>query len=435
MTSPTTPSVQPPFYYHRLPNGLEMLGQHMPSLGSAAFAMQVGAGSANEADEQLGLGQLLEDMLFQGTPTRTARQITDAIELLGARRIGGSSYEVARYGAQVVHTRLDQALELWADLLLHPTFPKKEFEQLRPLLIQAIKRRDDEPMRRVGELAMRTFYQGSRMARPGLGTVETVSALTVADLQAFYDAHYRADKALFVIAGNFAWDAVVATVTRLFGEWAPGGAPSFHDVAQPQTVVALEQTPGEQEHIYFGYPGVTYGDPDYYASLLATEVFGGGMTSRLFSEVREKRGLVYAVSAYPQPTRNLGATFIYAGTQPEKTHETASVILQELRKLENEGITQDELDRAKVQVKSEVVMGSESSTSRVNSLLRAWWFERRIIPIATVKESINAVTTDQILKLMQRFPPTKTLMLAAVGPASQEELTKDIFPPSVAGAE
>jgi predicted Zn-dependent peptidase len=431
MTSPTStvPNLKPPFYYHRLPNGLEMLGQQMPSLGSAAFAMQVGAGSANEADEQLGLCQLLEDMLFQGTPTRNPRQITDAIELLGARRIGGTGYETARYGAQVVHTRLDQALDLWADLLLHPTFPKKEFEQLRPPLIQAIKRRDDEPMRRVGELITRTFYQGSRMGRPALGTVETVSALTIDDLKAFYAAHYRADKAVFVIAGNFDWDHVVAKVTELFGDWATGAVPSYSDKATPTTTIAVEQTPGEQEHIYFGYPSVAFGDPDYYANILLIEAFGGGMTSRLFSEVREKRGLVYAVSAYPNPSRDSGAVFIYAGTQPEKAHETASVILSELGKLAADGLSQDELDRAKVQVKSEVVMGAETAVSRVNSLLRSWWYERRVIPISDVRASIDAVTTEQLLGLLKRFPPTQTLTLAAIGPTAQDDLTRDLFPP------
>ncbi len=429
MSTPDLPTLQPPFYIHRLPNGLELLGQQMPSLGSAAFAMQIGAGSANEADDQLGLCQILEDMLFQGTPTRNARQITDAIELLGARRIGGTAFETARYGAQVVHTRLAAALELWADLILHPTFPKKEFEQLRPLLVQAIKRRDDEPMRRVGELAMKTYYRGSRLGRPALGTVATVGALTVDDLKRFYAAHYHPDKALFVIAGNFDWPQVVATVERLFGDWQPGGTPLPPETPHPQTEVAFEQSEGEQEHIYFGYPSVAFGDPDYYANLLAVEVLGGGMTSRLFAEVREKRGLVYAVSAYPQPLRTSGATFIYAGTQPEKAHETAAVILQELQKLQADGVTEDELARAKVQVKSEVVMQSESSTARVNSLLRGWWYERRVIPITDVKARIEAVTTAQIKHVLGRFPPTQTLVLAAVGPASEDDLTRDIFPP------
>src|SRR5271165_742485 len=214
MSSPQPPTVHDPYYYHRLPNGMEMIGQRMPSLGSAVFGLQIGVGARDEDDTHLGLCQILEDMPMQGTPTRNARQITDAIELLGARRIGGTSFETTRYGAQVVHTRLDAALELWAEMLLHPTFPEREFEQLRPLLLQAIKRRQDEPMRRIGELVTSTFYQGTHLARPMLGTLETVANLTIDDLKTFYDRNYRADKTLFAIAGNFEWDHVVAQVER-----------------------------------------------------------------------------------------------------------------------------------------------------------------------------------------------------------------------------
>jgi predicted Zn-dependent peptidase len=418
----TTPSLQPPFYYHRLANGLEMVGQHMPSLGSVAFAMQIGAGSSNEDDAQLGLCQVIEDMFFQGTPTRNARQISNAIELLGARRIGGTSYETASYGAQVVHTRLDETLDLSADLLLHSTFPKKEFEQQRPLLLQAIKRRDDDPSRRAGELAMRTFYEGSRLARPSLGTMETVEALAVDDLRAYYAAHYHADKALFSIAGNFDWEHVVEKITALYGEWSGGGAASYRDAYVGAARVQVEQSPGEQEHCYFAYPSVTYGDPDYYANLLVAEIFGGSMTSRLFDEVREKRGLVYAVSAFPQATRATGAMFIYGGAPPEKGRETVQVIMQELRKLQEHGVTEDELERAKVQVKSEVVMNAETSIARANSLLRSWWFERRVIPVSQSKASLDAVTVEQIQGLLQRFPPTDRLTLAAVGPLAAEDL-------------
>lgn len=429
MTIPTPPALQPPFFYHRLANGLEMIGQQMPSLGSAVFGFQYAAGASNEDDAKLGLCQILDDMLFQGTPTRNARQITDAIELLGARRVTGASYETARYGAQVVHTRLDQALELWADLLLHPTFPQKEFEQLRPLLIQAIKRRDDEPMRRVGELITRTFYRESRLARPILGTVDTVSALTIDDLKAYYHERYTPDRALFAIAGNFDWNHVVMTVERLFGEWQGTSSAPYSDTPQPTTIVAVEQEKGEQEHLYFGYPSVTFADEDYYANALAVEILGGGMTSRLFAEVREKRGLVYQVSAHPQPSRSLGGVFVYAGTQPEKAHETADVILRELKRLETEGVSQDELDRAKVQIKSELVMQSESSGARMGSLMRSWWYERRVIPTAQVKVAIDNVTCDQIMRLMGRYPPTKTLTLAAVGPTDQAAITEGIFPP------
>lgn len=430
MTAPTAPYARDPFFYHRLPNGLEMIGQRMPSLGSVVFGMQIGAGARDEDDAHLGLNQLLDDLLFQGTATRNARQITDAIELLGARRISGVSFETARYGAQVVHTKLDEALDLWADILLRPTFPKKEFDQLRPLLLQAIRRREDEPMRRIGELITREFYRGSRLARPILGTEATVGALRIEDVRDFYDRYYRADRALFAIAGNFEWEHVVTQVARLFGGWPSGGAASYVDTPQPATTLAVEQDKGEQEHLYFAAPSVTFGDPDYYANILMAEIFGGGMTSRLFAEVREKRGLVYSVSAYPQPSQTIGALLLYAGTPPEKTEETVGVILDELRKLEAGGVTQDELDRAKVQIKSELVMQSESSSARMSSLLRAWWYERRIIPVAEVKAAIDAVTVEQIAGLLRRFPPTHPLTLAAIGPRSAADIRAAGFPPA-----
>jgi predicted Zn-dependent peptidase len=429
MSEPQAPQFRDPFYYHRLPNGMELIGQRMPSLGSVVFSVQADAGALNEPDDQLGLCQLLEDMFFQGTPTRTARRITDAVELLGARRVVNTSYESMRLGLQVVHTRLSDALELVADLLLNSTFPQQEFTQLKPLLLQAIRRRDDEPMRRAGDLIAHTYYRGSRMSRPLLGTVETASALDVGTLKGYYDRFFHADRAVFAIAGNFEWDAAVASVERLFGGWSGGGVPGHRDVPQPVTLAAVQQEPGEQEHIYLAYPSVAYGDPDYYANLLAVEIFGGGMTSRLFDEVREKRSLVYSVGAYAAPARSSGAVMIYGGSSPDKAHETVKVIVDELKRLETDGVTQDELDRAKVQLMSELVMQSESSAARMSSLLRSWWFERRLIPIHEVREAIDAVTTDQILQLQRRFPPTSTLVLAAVGPVAEADLTAGVFPP------
>lgn len=429
MTTSGTPTLQEPYFYHRLSNGLEMLGQQMPSLGSVVFGLQIDAGSANENDSELGLCQLLEDMMFQGTSTRTARQITDAFELLGARRIVGTGYETVRYGAQVVHTRLHDALALAADIILHPTFPAKEFDQLKPLLVQAIKRRDDEPMRRGGELLSETFFAGSRMARPTLGTLETVNTLTADHMRSFYAAHYHADKAIFTIAGNFDWNDVVQQVEAVLGEWSAGGIAPYRDIPQPKTSAAFEVDKGEQEHVYIAYPAITWGDPDYYAHLLGIEAFGGGMTSRLFSEVREKRGLVYNVGAQVNPSRSLGSVLIYGGAPPEKAREMVEVILNELALYEKDGITQDELDRAKIQLKSELVMGSESAGSRMNSIARSWWYEHRIITTQEVKDAIDAVTVEQIRNLNHRVPPTQTLTIVGIGPQTEESLTQGIFPP------
>ena len=168
-----------------------------------------------------------------------------------------------------------------------------------------------------------------------------------------------------------------------------------------------------------------YTDPDYYAAMVLAETLGGNMASRLFVEVREKRGLVYGVSASLGGSKNLGALRIYAGTTPEQGHECLEVILNELRKLEQDGITLDELERAKVQLKSENVMRGEGSGSRMSAIARSWWYERKLKTIQELKESIDAVTQEQVLNVLHRFSPVKPLTIAGIGPLSEEELVGD----------
>jgi predicted Zn-dependent peptidase len=172
-------------------------------------------------------------------------------------------------------------------------------------------------------------------------------------------------------------------------------------------------------------PFPNYTDPDYYAAMVISEVLGGNMASRLFVEVREKRGLVYGVSAGLGSNRQGGSLRVYAGTTPEQGHECLQVIVNELRKLEQEGITADELERAKVQLKSEQVMRGEGSGSRMGAIARSWWYERKIKTIQDVKEAIDAVTQEQVLQVLQRFSPLNPLVVAGIGPLSQEELVGD----------
>ncbi len=172
-------------------------------------------------------------------------------------------------------------------------------------------------------------------------------------------------------------------------------------------------------------PFPNYTDPDYYAAMVLAEALGGNMASRLFVEVREKRGLVYGVSASLSGNKNIGALRIYAGTTPEQGRECLEVILNELRKLEQDGITPDELERAKVQLKSENVMRSEGSGSRMSAIARSWWYEHKLKTIQELKEAIDAVTQEQVLNVLRRFSPVKPLTIAGIGPLSEEELAGD----------
>ncbi|HZC77527.1 MAG TPA: pitrilysin family protein, partial [Ktedonobacterales bacterium] len=376
MSTPTTRAetsgeLAPNYFLHTFDNGLQMVGQRMPSLGSVTFGIQFAAGIKDEPEAQLGLTNLLAEMLFQGTEHRTVRQLTEDFEAIGARKGGETAAEFARYSAQVVGNRLDRGLELVADVVRYPTFPAEEFAPMRNVQLQEIRRRDDEPMRRIFDLVRERFYAGTHLGRRTLGLRETVEQLQPEHLREFWQERYLPRRALLSIAGNFDWEAVVARVGALFGDWTGEPPATPPEQPAPKPDVNIEVIEGNQEHIGMAFPFPKYGDPDYYAAMVVSEIFGGGMTSRLFREVREKRGLVYSVAAIFAPNGIFGAEYLYAGTTPDKSHETVKVLLDELRVLREQGVTEDELARAKVQLKSELVMRGESSSARMAALARS----------------------------------------------------------------
>ncbi len=413
------------YFYHQLPNGIEMIGQYMPSLSSISFGFQLDAAVIHEPEGKQGLAHLFEYMLFQGTKHKDARALNEAFESLGAHKGASTSLETAMIWAQIVNTKFDATLALIHELLLTPTFPRNELEPMRNLVRQEIRRRDDEPMSRIFEVVRARFYQGTKLSRLVLGTDESVLRLQQQDLKDFWQSRYRPNNVLFSIAGKFDWDHVVKQMQAHFGDWQGQAIPTESQQPKPTTSVALEHHESKQEHLALMCPFPNYTDPDYYAAMVLAEVLGGNMASRLFVEVREKRGLVYGVSANLSGNKHIGALRIYAGTTPEQGHECLQVIFNELRKLEQDGITPDELERAKVQLKSENVMRGEGSGSRMGAIARSWWYEGKLKTIQQVKEAIDAVSQEQVLQVLGRFSLVKPLTIAGIGPLSEEELIGD----------
>ncbi len=420
-------SLPPNYFYTKMPNGIELIGQYMPSLSSITFGFQLDAAVVHEPQDKQGLAHLFEYMLFQGTKKKDARALNEAFESLGARKGAGTGMETTQVWAQIVNTKFDATLDLIHELLLTPTFPKSELEQTRNIILQEIRRRDDEPMSRIFDIVRENFYKGSPLARLSLGTDESVRTLQRQDLQAFWQARYKPNNTLFSIAGKFDWDHVVAHMQNLFGDWQGEVASSTIAAPQPTNSVSLEYQEGKQEHLGMMFPFPSYTDPDYYAGMIISEVLGGNMASRLFVEVREKRGLVYGVSASLAGNKHIGAMRVYAGTTPEQGHECLEVIVNELRKLEQDGITSDELERAKVQLKSETIMRSEGSGARMGAISRSWWYERKIKTVQEVKDAIDSVTQEQILNVLHRYSPLNPLTIAAIGPLEREALVGNIL--------
>jgi predicted Zn-dependent peptidase len=296
---------------------------------------------------------------------------------------------------------------------------------MRSIILQEIRRHDDEPMGRIFEHVRSNFYQGTSLGRLTLGTTDSVRTLQRKDLQDFWQARYHPNNVLFSIAGKFDWEHVVQKMQDLFGDWQGQADPSPVQKPHPRSTVFLEHQEGKQEHLGMMFPFPDYTDVDYYPAMVISEVLGGNMASRLFVEVREKRGLVYGISAGLGSNKAIGAMRIYAGTTPEQAHECLQVIVSELRKLEQEGITADELERAKVQLKSENVMRGEGSGARMGALARSWWYERKLHTIQEVKESIDAVTQEQVLNVLHRFSPLNPLVIAAIGPLERDALVGD----------
>jgi len=414
------------YFYHRLPNGIEMIGQYMPSLSSITFGFQLDAAVINEPEEKLGLAHLFEYMLFQGTEYKDARTLNEAFESLGARKGASTGWETSQVLAQIVNTKFDAVLELVHELMLMSTFPKDELEKMRSIILQEIRRRDDEPGSRIFDLARANFYRGSSLGRMILGTIESVSTLQQQDLRDFWEARYHPNNVLFSIAGKFDWEHVIEKMQALFANWSGRAEPSPEQRPEPAPSVSLERQEGKQEHLGLMVPFPNYTDPDYYAAQVISEVLGGNMASRLFVEVREKRGLVYSVSASLTSHKHSGALRVYAGTTPEQGRECLKVIVDELRKLGLDGITADELARAKVQLKSENVMRGEGSGARMGANARSWWYERRIRTIQEVKEAIDAVTEEQVLNVLRSFSLLNPLTIAAIGPLDRDTLVGDL---------
>ncbi len=411
-----------PFPTHTLANGLRIVAQPMHGVESLAVGFCVATGARDEREDQSGISHFVDGLAFQGTARRDVRELTEAFEDLGARHDASAGTELFWYTAQALARHLDTVVPLMAEVVRQPRFDKDEAEKVRDRQLQELAALEDEPMHKVLDVLQHEFFHGHPYGNNSLGTEATVRGLSVDALRAFWSATHLPNNTIFAAAGKLDFDSLVKAVEAACGNWTPGevnplpGAPEY----APRTSIILRES--NQQHIGLGMQGVPIGHPDYYAVVLMGTILGGTMSSRLFTEVREKRGLAYGVGAYPLSLRDAGMIRIYAGTTPPKAHETVAVTLEELRKLEADGVREDELARAKTVLKSRVIMAGENSRVRRSAIGAALWYEGRVRTLDEVRTLIEAVTTDQIQAAAQRLRISSQFTLTAIGPRSAEEL-------------
>jgi predicted Zn-dependent peptidase len=405
-----------------LQSGVHVVGQPMEGVESAGIGILVGTGARDETPERYGISHFTEQMLFRGTEHFTARELSEKFDALGISYDASAGLEMTLVSAVLLGDKIPEAVDLLADVVRFPSFPEEDIEQVRALLLQELKQREDQPAQKVMDSLRQNFFAGSPLGNDVLGTEETVSSINRSALQEYWRDRFTANNMVVSVAGKFDWPPLIEQLERVTASWFSGRGRMLLREPEPNTGIEIIERGTEQEHLGFAFPGVAYADPHYYAAALFAQALGGSSNSRLFQEVREKRGLAYAVQARFDGLEKTGFFRIYAGTTSERAHESVQVIMDELAKAQADGITEEELRRSKIRLKSQLVMRSESTSSRMVSNLRSWWFEEELHTLEDITNRIERVTVDEIHQLARFLDISHKLEAVALGPRTEDEL-------------
>jgi predicted Zn-dependent peptidase len=399
---------------HTFDNGLTLLAEPNHSLESAAFSILVPAGSVYDSDDRLGLAMLAGHLALRGAGDRDSRAIVQTLDALGVERGEGVSGAHTSYSGASLAANLLPALEVYADIVRRPHLPAGEVEPVRGIALQELQSIEDEPAQKV-MLELRARQYPDAWGRSSHGTREHLLAASLDEIRRFHTRCFRPEGTIIGVAGRLDWPRVLDHVGKLFGDWQ-----IEHAIPEP---VALPRTPqvahlpheSQQTQIGISYDTVPYSHPDYFDAWAGVGVLSGGMSSRLFTEVRENRGLCYSVYASYHTLRDRGAVLCYAGTSADRAQETLDVTLDQLRRLKA-GITLSELDRLKARIKSSLIMQQESSASRSGAIARDWYHLGRVRTLTELGETIDRLTCESINRYLAAKPP-QDFTVVTLGPS------------------
>jgi len=391
-----------------LANGAVLIVEPMLDVQSAALAMLVPAGSIYEPAGRNSVAAVLSELIMRGAGDRNSRALNAALDTLGAQRSESVGWNFITLSSALLADNLPAVLKLYADVVLRPHLPAAEVEPSVAGIEQELLSIEDEPQRKA-LLELRRRCYDSPWGLPPEGNLDDLPQVSHANLQEHYRRCFRPNGTLIAVAGNVDPDAVSRLVKDLFADWQPQPEPDVIRGPRGPRVDHL-QDESAQTQIAIAFPSVPYSDPDYFAAWAVASVLGGGSSSRLFTEVRERRGLCYSVYATHNTLLTEGRLLVYAGTTAERAQETLDVTLAELRKLAD-GIGADELDRCKARAKSSLVMLQESTSSRAGAIARDWFHLRRVVTLDDVGALIDALTVDRLMSYLERHPLAEPTLL------------------------
>ena len=387
-----------------LDNGLKVVTEKVESVKSVSVGIWVKTGSRNETAKQAGITHFLEHMLFKGTESRSSYDIAMSMESVGGYLNAFTSSEYTCYYSRCLNTQLDKALDVLSDMVLNPSFPEDEVEKEKKVVIEEMKMYRDSPDDYLFEEFSNKLFEGHPLGRPIIGFEETVSAFTRDDLYEYMEQRYQPWNLLVAVAGNTDHDEVVKLVSDYFGNLPAKGEDTANDDLTPYNVSNQRLTKDiEQTHLILGRRGLDYDHDDKYRLLLANTVLGGGMSSRLHQNVREKYGYCYSINTFNQSYQDTGVYGVYVGTDKDYVKHVRKLIEKELLHLQEEEIPAQELQEAKSQLKGKLMLSLESMSNRMSRLAKSELYFNRFVTLDELTENIDGVQADHVQSFAQNF--------------------------------
>jgi len=399
-----------------LPNGIRVITEKMPHVRSVSVGIWIGTGAREESPELTGISHFIEHMLFKGTKNRTAEEIARSADSIGGGLDAFTSKELVSYNVKVLDEHLPQAFDVISDLVRNPLFEKKDIEKEKGVILEELKMEVDNPESLAHEIFASNFWKGHPLGRSILGTRETIRGFNRDKVEHYYQQFYTPKNILVTAAGNLTHRRLVHLVEDHFGELKSRRVPKMatRPIAHAPLVVRNKSSI-EQVHVFLGVPAVPLPHRDRFACYILNAILGGGMSSRLFQNIRERQGLAYTVYSELAMYRDAGCMMIYAGTSPKSAGKVIDSVAHELRELATKRVTDEELRRAKDHLKGSFVLGLESSSSRMGNLARQELYFKRFYTIDEMLAGVEKVTAEHVLKLAEQCFDYRRMAVTALG--------------------
>ena len=399
-----------------LPNGLILLTESMPHVRSVSVGIWLRTGSRQENPERGGISHFIEHMVFKGTRNRTAEQIARSMDSVGGHLDAFTAKETVSFNTIVLDEHLPKAFDVLSDLVLNPLFQPEDVTRERKVVLEEIKAEEDNPEYLLHETFTRGFWRGHALGKPILGTRKTIQSLDREAILEQFDRFYRPNNIVISAAGHLRHSRVRALVEKRFHALRPGARRVVDPVPIVRSQITLKNRPSlGQVHLCLGVPSYPLVDERRYACYILNTLLGGGMSSRLFQNIREQQGLAYSVFSDLTPYRDTGCLIVYAGTSPESAGRVVTSIVKEFRDLKENGARPDELQRAKDQLKGSLMLGLESTSNRMSNLARQQMYFNRFFSLNEITARIDAVTADDIAAITREFFRADRISLTVLG--------------------